>query len=204
MPAVQTWSRTSSRIAFLKYFAIAVGERVRRLVTVEPGRHPQRVGALPEPLAYVDRARDPVADRRLVGRHRGERLEGLAQGAVVVAGQVGAEVRRLHGTRAATRRHRQPGRGQRPSQPGGVGVAGAVAGQRVTAHHPDDPAPCDDLLERVVDSQVVQGLGGRTTPLWYCPMTTLRADTPGCFPRTASGSLETSDRPTARTWTGRR
>jgi hypothetical protein len=43
-----------------------------------------------------------------------------------------------------------------------------------------------------------------TMPLWYCPMITLRADTPGCFPRTASGSLKTSDRPTARTWTGRR
>ena len=42
MPAVQTCSRTSSRIAFLKYFAIDVGERVRRLVPVEPGRHPQR------------------------------------------------------------------------------------------------------------------------------------------------------------------
>ena len=55
------------------------------------------------------------------------RSERLAQGAVVVAGQVGAEVRGLHRARAAAGRDGQPGRGPGRAQPGGVGVAVGAA-----------------------------------------------------------------------------
>jgi len=45
---------------------------------------------------------------------------------------------------------------------------------------------------------------GPMTPHWCWLMTTLRADMPGCSPRTGSGSWRISDPPTARILTGRR
>ena len=67
MPASQTSSRVASRVALRKYFAIARGEDVRRLVPVVPGRDAEGVvRRRAHACAYAERGR-PASRRPRAG-----------------------------------------------------------------------------------------------------------------------------------------
>ena len=77
----------------------------------------------------------------------------------VVVGQAGSEVGGLHRAGAASGRHGEPAGREAVAETGRVGVRRVLAGERVAAHHADDPALAGELVERVVDGPVVEGLG---------------------------------------------
>ncbi len=100
----------------------------------------------------------PRGDVGLEGRDGGDAFEYAVEGARGCAGQPGTEVGGLHGSRSSASGHGHPGGSEVVRQVCGVEVHRVVAGERMSAHQPDDATPVDELAECVVDRAVMERL----------------------------------------------
>jgi hypothetical protein len=151
------------RLAYrvLEQLGDAGGEQVRRLVPVEPRRHPDAAVALGPPLAHVEGGERPRLHRRLERRHRGQHLDRSVELVVGLAGEVGTEVGRLHRAGAAAGGDEHSLARQPATEPRRLAVTHAAAQHAVAAHHADDPAsrPRQRRFEGGLDGRVVQRPG---------------------------------------------